>query len=784
MHIGSPTPQASDDSTGASPMRLWRPKGNLTNLQVWLFVLAAVVPFLMVTIRMLALPNVMSSGAPWDAIRVMGSTLTEVFSLSPVLPEMRGRVFFLLFIPTCALLSVLVRLTLGIRVLGFRAILIALAFHACGVIPSLVLIAVALTLVAVLRPRLKRMRLPYHSRVSVILCAVAGIMVIALLAGPRLQMESMWSVTFFPVIVLALLAEGIARTVEREGTRSAYWRTFTTLTVAFLVASISRVLPIREILLEFPELCLVQIAAIPLVSEFLDLRLLQEWDSERSGLALPHLFSGRDALKVAVVRNRTKANVIARLGRDCPEKYGRRSVQRIINALRDGGHEVRYFEGDMSLLPELREFIPAHTRTGQPGGIVFNLAYGIQGDARYTHVPAMLEMAGIAYTSANPLGHSLALDKVVAKVLMRSAGIPTPEFCVMVSPKDDIGGLKYPLIVKPRHESSSFGLAVVKNRRELEKAVENVVVPYKQGALVEEFIEGREVNAGLIGNNPVKCLPLVEIDFRGRENTSLTHEDKFKTKENEPQKICPAPLEEGLAQRIRDISVACFLACKCRDYARVDIRISASGEPYVLEINSIATLGWTGSYVLAAAEAGYSFSEIICRIVEVARERYRSEGAAQLMGLAATLPAPPRVDESPIHQEAEVPPAMVPAAATPCFATGATQSDPAGHTRRPRRVTQSDPPLRVCFPLLSLPLPMTSSEGSGMVARRIPRGSRLNVRGPPRHEEPRARSPLPKRRLAREPPARREDGRREVFILSVSDEEAAKEDGHSHAIRR
>ena len=777
MRIASPSPQASEDSAGTSALRLWRPKGNLSDLQVSVLVLAAVVPFLMVAIRMLALPGVMGSGTPLDGIRVIGSALTEVFSLSSVLPGMRDRVFLLLFIPTCALLGVLVRLTLGIRVLGFRLILISLAFQASGLLPSLVLIAVALCLIAVLRPHLKRMRLPYYSRVSVILCAVAGIMVIALLAGPWLQQESLWSVAFFPVIVLGLLAEGIARTVEREGTRSATWRTFTTVTLAFLVASIGGTLLVREILLEFPELCLVQIAAIPLISEFLDLRLFQEWDSERSGLAQPNLFSGRNTMKVAVVRNRTKTNVIARLGRDCPEKYGRRSVQRIINALREGGNEVRLFEGDMSLLAGLREFIPAHSRTGQPGGLVFNLAYGIQGDARYTHVPAMLEMAGIAYTSANPLGHSLALDKVVAKVLMQSAGIPTPAFCVMVSPKDDTGGLRYPLIVKPRHESSSYGLAVVKNRRELERAVEKVVGPYKPGALVEEFIEGREVNAGLIGNNPVECLPLVEIDFRGRENTALTHEDKFKTIDGEPEKICPAPLEEGLAQRIRDISVACFLACNCRDYARVDIRISESGEPYVLEINSIATLGWTGSFVTAAAKAGYSFTEIICRIAAVARERYRSEGASQLMGLPATVAADLRVGESPIHEESEVPPALAPAAATPDFATVAAESDPAGHPRRAPRVNLSDPSLGVGFLVLSLPLSVSSSEGDGMAAPRNPVGGPLNPRGPPRHDEPRASLRLLERRLAREPPARREDGPQEVLILSVCGEEDAEEDG-------
>lgn len=639
LRIASPAPSSAAGKVPTAYSRFWRPKGNLTKLHVSLILLCVALPFLMVSIRILSLPGFLSPGSPLEALGLLGGTLTELLSLSNINEEMQNRIFTLLLIPICALLVVLVRLTLGIRVLGFRSILIALSFYYTGVLPSLVLIVVALMLITLVRPHLKHIGLPYFARVSTILGLVAGIMLLALLAGPLLNLEAVWSVAFFPVIVLALMAEGIARTAEHEGVRSAQWRTFTTVAIALIMMSVGSLPLFREIMLEFPELCMAQIAAILLVSEFLDLRLLQEWEAKRSGMALPHLYSTSTALKVAVVRNRNNTNVIGHLGRKCPEKYGRRSVQRILNALRDGGHEVRLFEADMSLLPGLREYIPPHSRTGQPGGLVFNLAYGIQGEARYTHVPAMLEMAGIAYTGANPLGHSLALDKVVAKVIMQSAGLPTPAFCVMADPKDDIGGLEFPLIVKPRHESSSYGLAIVKNRDELEEAVNNVIETYKQEALVEEFIEGREINVGLIGNNPVECLPIVEIDFLGRQNTALTHEDKFKPKEGEPKKVCPAPLEESLAQRCRDISVACFLACNCRDYARVDLRISNAGEPYILEINSIATLGWGGSFVMAAKSAGYTFTEIISRIIEVARERYQSEGASQLMGLPATFPA-------------------------------------------------------------------------------------------------------------------------------------------------
>ena len=97
---------------------------------------------------------------------------------------------------------------------------------------------------------------------------------------------------------------------------------------------------------------------------------------------------------------------------------------------------------------------------GRPTGLAFNMAYGIQGECRYTHGPALLETAGIPYTGSGPFGHALALDKVVTKTLMIAAGIPTPRYAVLGDGSYDDGGLRYPLVVKPRHESTSFGLAL------------------------------------------------------------------------------------------------------------------------------------------------------------------------------------------------------------------------------------------------------------------------------------------------------------------------------------
>jgi D-alanine-D-alanine ligase len=326
-------------------------------------------------------------------------------------------------------------------------------------------------------------------------------------------------------------------------------------------------------------------------------------------------------MKVAVVHNRDRSGVLSKFGQLCPEVYGERAIQNVVQALRNAGHDVLLCDGNKHLFSVLESFMPADSQ-GRPTGMVFNMAYGIQGNCRYTHVPAMLEMAGIPYTGSTPLGHALALDKVITKDLIRLAGVPTPNYIVMQGPTDHCEGLRFPLIVKPRHESTSFGLRLVNDAKDLKNAVENITTKYQQDALVEEYIDGREICVALLGNEQMEYLPLVEQDFGDRETRFVTWEDKAHKVTWEAKKICPADVSLGLAKTLREISLATFRACHCRDYARIDIRVDAAGSPFVLEINSMASLGSTGSYVLAAQHAGYPFSGLVNRILDVAHQRY------------------------------------------------------------------------------------------------------------------------------------------------------------------
>jgi D-alanine-D-alanine ligase len=332
-------------------------------------------------------------------------------------------------------------------------------------------------------------------------------------------------------------------------------------------------------------------------------------------------------MKVAIAWNNDRSGIVNRFGQASPERYGRGTIERVAGVLREAGHAVLVCEADKHLIPMLERFMPPDAEL-RPTGIVYNLAYGIQGECRYSHVPGMLELAGIPYTGSSPLGHALALDKVVAKQLMITSGVPTPRFRVMRRGTEAIHDLRFPLVVKPRHESTSYGLALAENHNSLRQAVQVIADANRQDALVEEYIEGREICIGLLGNDPVVTLPLVEQDFGDRARRLVTWEDKMHRGFAEPIKVCPAPMDHVLAARLREIAVATFHACGCRDYARVDIRLDANDNPFVLEINSMAALGTGASFAFAAVTAGIDYGTLVLRILEIAHQRCSSEAAS------------------------------------------------------------------------------------------------------------------------------------------------------------
>jgi hypothetical protein len=200
---------------------------------------------------------------------------TRTFSLADLSTGMQHRVTYILSVPFGAAVVVFFRLFLGIRLLGpFRSILIAVAFQITGILPGLLFLAAVIGIVVAIRPLIKATRLPYFARVSVILSTVALIMLIALLASTWLGFESLGRMAYFPIVVLCLMSEGFARTLSREGLRSALWRGMMTAFVAVLITFLFQINGFRNLFLRLPELLIVETGCIVIISEFLDFRLL------------------------------------------------------------------------------------------------------------------------------------------------------------------------------------------------------------------------------------------------------------------------------------------------------------------------------------------------------------------------------------------------------------------------------------------------------------------------------------------------------------------------------
>ncbi|MTI95061.1 MAG: M20/M25/M40 family metallo-hydrolase [Firmicutes bacterium] len=328
-------------------------------------------------------------------------------------------------------------------------------------------------------------------------------------------------------------------------------------------------------------------------------------------------------MKIAIVYNHDSQAIINLFGVPNREKYGLETIDRIKSALEAGGHQVQAFEGDKNIIHALEDFMPA-VISGERPGLVFNLSYGIQGRARYTHIPGILEMLGIPYVGSGPETHAIALDKVLTKMVMLQKGLPTPKFAVLETPDFQFPlpeGLKFPLIVKPKDEAVSMGLRIVRNADELREGVRTIYETMGAVTLVEEYIEGREINVGLLGNSPVEALPPVEVIFE-RGEAIFTHEDKVGQSTDRIKKVCPADLSPDQIAQVQKLAVQAFKALGCFDSARVDFRLDRAGNPYILEINSMASLGPGGSYVMAAAQKGLDYTALTNRLIEIASQRY------------------------------------------------------------------------------------------------------------------------------------------------------------------
>ncbi|MCL4425207.1 MAG: hypothetical protein M1299_10190 [Firmicutes bacterium] len=255
--------------------------------------------------------------------------------------------------------------------------------------------------------------------------------------------------------------------------------------------------------------------------------------------------------------------------------------------------------------------------------LVFNLATGITSKKEQAHVASLLEVSGLPFTGPGALAHLLGLSKPLAKKIFAFHGLPTAAFQEFHDPKEDlVPSLSFPLIVKPSQEGSSLGIgkdSVVWCENQLRDAVASILTTYRQPALVEEFLPGREFTVGVLGNNPPSLLPIEEIIFDPSQERFYSYEVKSR---DTVIPRCPAEIDTELAREIETVALKAYEVIGARDFARLDIRLDANGRPKILEINTLPGLmpGYS-EFPRMAAAAGLSYADLIGRIVQLAWER-------------------------------------------------------------------------------------------------------------------------------------------------------------------
>jgi D-alanine-D-alanine ligase len=293
----------------------------------------------------------------------------------------------------------------------------------------------------------------------------------------------------------------------------------------------------------------------------------------------------------------------------------------IANALARQGHIVVHLEATPDLPRVLAE---------ADVDLIFNIAEGVEGRNREAQVPALCELLGIPYTGSDSATLAIALDKALGKKVLLQHDILTPRFQVMESARERLSpDMRFPLIVKPNAEGSSKGIgstSVVDSEEELRAAVKVCVERYRQPALVEEYIAGREFTVGLLGDKRPRVLPPMEIKFK--KNTARPVYDYAVKQEWEEHVYyeCPARLTEAEQKAMEKIARATFWALDCRDVARVDLRMDADGRIYVLEVNPLP--GLTPGYsdlVLIAQAVGMEYDQLIAEIMVGGLRRMREK---------------------------------------------------------------------------------------------------------------------------------------------------------------
>ncbi|HEX5387879.1 MAG TPA: hypothetical protein VFW66_14340 [Gemmatimonadales bacterium] len=314
---------------------------------------------------------------------------------------------------------------------------------------------------------------------------------------------------------------------------------------------------------------------------------------------------------------------------DSPDENSREYdpvVPQIARTLRRLGHRVSV----LGVHGDVKRLIAGLAR--RKPELVFNLvemfADDVFGDIAVT---GLLDLLGLRYTGCGPGELYLSQDKSLSKKLLAYEHIPYPKFAVFSkdSALETGGNLRMPLFVKPLRSDSSIGIgrkSIVHDAVQLMRRVAAIHEDYNDSAIAEEFIEGREFLVGVLGNGPAKALPPIEVDFSGLpEGSPKVLDSKAKWEEGSAEykgtKTVVAALPDELRARLQKVAVDAYRAVRVRDYGRVDLRLTDTGEIYVLEVNASCYLERESEFAMAAKAAGLDYPRLIERIVSLAVER-------------------------------------------------------------------------------------------------------------------------------------------------------------------
>lgn len=263
---------------------------------------------------------------------------------------------------------------------------------------------------------------------------------------------------------------------------------------------------------------------------------------------------------------------------------------------------------------------------------VVNFVESVNGDARLEVAACWIfELSGIPYTGASPRALGLSLEKAVAKALLQAAGLPVSRGFVMETGDEPVPALHWPLIAKPSREDASNGItqeSVCADEGSLRRRVRRVIEEFKQPVLVEEYVDGREVNVALLGEGTeLQVLPLAEIDFSGYPSglhRIVTYDAKWNLSSVEytgSVSVAARPLPAGVEESIRRFALAAHRIIGLRDYARVDMRVHPERGPVILEVNPNPDCSSGTGLALTAARAGIPHQELLQRIIRFALAR-------------------------------------------------------------------------------------------------------------------------------------------------------------------